>query len=118
MPVESTHKKLLINSTCIFMLSLLFMVSAFPLTAAPRKHKNKVKGVVRPMTVIAVEPPNNNETYISVIFQISQRRYKLPKDANPAYIKLLKESARNHTPVLIERAKEESDIIMSVKKGK
>ena len=68
------------------------------------------------MTVLSVAPANNDETYISVIFQVSQRRYKLPKNANPAYLKLLRESEKSHTPVLVERAKEESDIIVSVKK--
>ena len=80
------------------------------------KKNAKKKGVVHSMIVIIVNPPNNDETFIGVIFRVSQRKYKLPKDANPEYLKLLKDSEKNHTPVLVERATEESDVIVSVKK--
>jgi len=115
MSINNIYKHLFINSR-IYVVSLLFMVYALQAIAAPQHHKAKKKGVVHSMTVLLVNLENNNEPYIGVIFQVSQRRYKLPKDANPAYLQLLKESQHDHTPVLVERAKEESDIIVSVKK--
>lgn len=98
------------------LLSLLFMTPALSATAKQAHRKAKKKGVVHAMTVLMISPPSNEETSIGVIFQVSQRRYKLPKDANPAYLKLLKESQANHTPVLVERASEASDVIVSVHK--
>jgi hypothetical protein len=117
MPVKSIHKKLLINSTCrLCLLGLLFIVYSLQPAVAHGHHKIKQKGVVHAMIVLSVNLPNNDETFIGVIFRVSQRRYKLPKDANPAYLKLLKESEKDHTSVLVERAREQSDVIVSVKK--
>jgi len=98
------------------MLGLFFMLTATPAIALPQKH-NKHKGVVHSMTVLAVRPANNDEPYFNVLFRISQRIYKLPKDANPAYLALLKESATKHTPVLVRRANEGSDVIMGVERA-
>jgi hypothetical protein len=84
--------------------------------ANARHHKAKKKGVVHSMIVLNITPANNNETFIGVIFRVSQRKYKLPTDANPKYLQLLKESGQNHTPVLVELATEESDVIVSVEK--
>jgi hypothetical protein len=68
------------------------------------------------MTVLEVGAPVNDEPFIRIIFRVSQRIYKLPKDANPKYLDLLKESQHSHIPVLVRRAKEESDVILSVEK--
>ena len=68
------------------------------------------------MTVAAIRTPGNNETFIRITFLQSQRFYKLPNDANPTYLDLLKESEKEHTPVIIRRAKEESDVILNVRK--
>ena len=76
------------------------------------------KGVVYSMTVLEVGPPDKNVTYINVIFRVSQRVYKLPTDANPEYLRLLKESEKYHTAVLVRRVKEESDVIVSVERPK
>ena len=97
------------------MLGLLFLLLTIPSFSAP-KHKPKKKGVENTMTVAAIRPPNGGETFVRVTFLQSQRFYKLPNDANPDYLVLLKESEKGHTPVVIKRAKEESDIILSVRK--
>lgn len=70
------------------------------------------------MTVADVFPPQGDDNFSKVTFYQSQRFYKLPNDANPTYIKLLKEAKQNKTPVTIKRAYEESDVILSVKKPK
>jgi hypothetical protein len=88
---------------------------AAPSCATQKKHAKK-KGVVHTMTVLEVQPPRKDETYIEVSFRISQRIYKLPKNANPKYLELLKQSEREHTPVMVWRAKEESDVIVTVEK--
>jgi len=98
------------------LLSLLFMVYSIHAIAGSKHHKTKTKGVVYSMTALYVNPPNNDETFIGIIFRESQRKYKLPKDANPQYLDLLKESEKKHIPVLVERVKEESDVIVSVKR--
>ena len=111
------NKKSFINSTCcLCMLGLLFMAIPNPANAGQKKHASKKKGVVQSMTVLEVGAPVNDEPSIRIIFRVSQRIYKLPKDANPKYLDLLKESAQKHTPVLVRRAKEESDVILSVEK--
>jgi len=66
------------------------------------------------MTVAAIRPAGNDQAFIQVSFYESQRFYKLPKDANPAYIKLLTESERRKTTVTIKRASEYSDVILTV----
>ncbi len=96
-------------------LGLLFMLLTVPSFSAP-KHKLKKKGVENTMTVAAIRPPVSSETFVRVTFLQSQRFYKLPNDANPNYLALLKESEKSHTPVVIKRAKEESDVILSVRK--
>ena len=83
--------------------------------AIQKKHAKK-KTVVQSMTVMEVGQPVNDEPFLRVIFRVSQRIYKLPKDANPKYMQLLKASEHDHTPVLVERSKEESEVIISVKK--
>ena len=116
MSVNSISRKAFLNSASRSLLGLLFMACALHTQAATKKHKAKKTGVVHSMTVIMVAPPNNDEPFIGVIFRVSQRQYKLPKNANPEYLMLLRESEKNHTPVLVERAKEESDVIVSVKR--
>lgn len=113
----STYKRSWINSVCsLCILGLLFCVGPGAATAGQKKHVVKKKGVVHSMTVMEVGQPVNDEPSIRVMFRVSQRIYKLPKDANPKYLELLKESQQYHTPVLVRRAKEESDVILSVEK--
>jgi len=97
-------------------LSLLLIVAALHSCAAQKKHKAKHKRVEHTMTVAAIRPANHEDAYITVTFLESARFYRLPKDANPAYLDLLKQSEKNHKPVLIKRREETSDIILSVKK--
>jgi hypothetical protein len=92
------------------------MAWCIPAAAIQKKHLAANKGVVNNMIVISIAPPEKDMPYFSVIFRISQRSYKLPNDANPRYLKLLKESEKKHTPVLVRRAREESDVIVSVEK--
>ena len=68
------------------------------------------------MTVAAIRQQNNNEPFIRVTFLQSQRFYKLSSHADPAFLKLLKKSEKEHMPITVVRSKEESDVILSVKK--
>lgn len=79
-------------------------------------HKTKKKAVAYTMTVAAIRVANPNETFVRVTFSQSQRFFKLPNDANPDYLSLLKESEKNRTPVIVKKANEESDVILSVEK--
>jgi hypothetical protein len=78
--------------------------------------KKKKKGVEYTMTVAAIRPANNDEAFITVTFLQSQRFYRLPKNADPVYLQLLKESEKNGVPVVVKRANEKSDIILTVNK--
>lgn len=116
MPINSSNKKRFLSPTCLrVLLGLLLVAGAFQADAGHR-HKKKAKGIETTMTVVAIRPPKDNETFVRVSFTPSQRFYKLPNDANPAYLELLKASEKDHTPVIIRRAKEESDIILSVRR--
>lgn len=68
------------------------------------------------MTVAAIRPPRGDDPYIEVTFNESARFYRIPKNAAPSYLDLLRESEKNSTPVLVKRANEYSDIILRVKK--
>ena len=68
------------------------------------------------MTVAAIRVANPKDTFAKVTFFQSQRFFKLPNDASPNYLKLLKESEKNNTPVIVKRVSEESDVILSVEK--
>ncbi len=104
----------MINSRAIYPLSLLFIAFAMHATASPVVKKKKT--LVDTMIVIEVAPQVKGESYREITFRRSARRYKLSAKANASYVTLLKESASKHTPVLIERAKIESDEILSVKR--
>lgn len=82
--------------------------------AAGNKHHRRKKGVVYSMTALAVRKDNNEVRYYSVVFRVSQRIYKLPEDADPRYLELLRESEKHHTPVWVERTDEMSDVIIRV----
>jgi hypothetical protein len=70
------------------------------------------------MTVLKILPAGKSDSVTRIIFQTSQRIYKLPLKAKPVYLLRLKESLEKHVPVLIKRASEKSDIILSVNKVK
>jgi hypothetical protein len=95
-------------------LSLFFLACALQPAWAIKGHKKKIKGVSQKMTVAAIRPVNDDDEYVIVTFIESQRFYKLPNGTNKAYYLLLKESAENHKPVLVQRASEQSDVITSV----
>lgn len=94
----------------------MLLVISLHSCAAQKKHKAKHKRVEYSLTVAAIRPANNDDAYITVTFLESARFYRLPKDANPAYLELLKGSEKDHKPVLVRRREETSDIIISVKK--
>jgi hypothetical protein len=79
-------------------------------------HKTKKNNVTNTMIVAAIRAANPKDTFVRVTFFQSQRFFKLPNNANPNYFKLLKESEKNNTPVIVKRANEESDVILSVEK--
>ncbi len=68
------------------------------------------------MTVAAIRPPQGDDAYIEVTFNESARFYRIPKNATPEYLDLLRASEKNSTPVLVKRANEYSDIILRVRK--
>ena len=96
-------------------LGLFFMLFSIQSFAAP-KHRTKKKSIEDTMTVAAIRIPNSSETFVRVTFVRSQRFYKLPNDANPNYLDLLKASEKNHAPVIIKRKDVASDIILGVRK--
>ena len=100
------------------MLSLFFLVVIFQSCTISKEHTNPAKEVIQEMTVIKILPENSDSNFMKVVFKRSQRTYKLAKDTDPHYILLLKESEQNNTAVLVKRAKEESDVIISVEKVK
>ena len=116
MPIIKPHFKSIANSICLAGILGLFFMATF--SVAKPLQKNHPKYVENKMTVLAIRPAGNDETYINVVFRISQRIYKLPKDADPKFLDLLKVSAKNHTPVIIQRANEASDIILRVQPAK
>jgi len=105
---------LFINSRGVFLLSLLFMVCTLNATAVPAVKKKKT--VVDTMIVMEVNPAEKGATYHEVTFRRSARHYQLSTKANPAYLRLLKESAEKKIPVLVERTDVGADVILSVKR--
>jgi hypothetical protein len=99
------------------MLSLLFLFVSLSSCAIQKKKKNTGKNPVEyALTVAAIRPAMGEDPYIEVSFNESARFYRLPRNAAPAYLELLRESAKNNTPVLVKRANEYSDIILRVRK--
>lgn len=122
MPINKSFKSILKNSTCItYMLGLFFLAISFPSCALVQKKKTKNNGktpVEYALTVAAINQPAGNEAYIEVSFNESARFYRIPKNAAPEYLELLKMSEATNTPVLVKRANEYSDIILRVRKKK
>lgn len=116
MSIKKSFQYLFINSRLVYTLSLLFMAFSIHADATPQVKKKKMKTVIDTMIVIEAVPAQKGEPFAEITFRVSQMRYKLSAKANPAYFKLLKESEKKHTPVLIERANITSDVILSVKK--
>jgi|GEM_PF-2960013 len=80
------------------------------------QDKKVSKPVQHKMTAIEVVAPQSGEDFYEVTFRRSQRHYRLGSKAPAKYVKLLRESARKHTPVTVWRAGEESDIIEKVER--
>ena len=116
MSVKENNDRYLINPAgLIGLLGLLFLFVVLSSYSVPR-HRTKKRGVEDTMTVAAIRPPNNTETFVRVTFLRSQRFYKLSNDADPTYLMLLKASEKDHSLVIIKRARVESDVILSVRK--
>ncbi len=98
------------------MLSLLFMAGIVESCSVFKDHETKKDAVENKMTVAAIRPVDNNETFIKIVFLESARFYKLPKDANPSYLEILKVSEKDRKQVIIKRTSEESDVILEVVK--
>ncbi|MCW3122440.1 MAG: hypothetical protein JWQ38_1932 [Flavipsychrobacter sp.] len=118
MSINNTNTSYLSSTRVLRLLSLLLLCLSLHSCALAKGKKAKKKGVVHAMTVAAIRPENKGDAFVRVSFLQSARFYKLPNNANPEYMILLKESLSTHTPVLVERAKEESDVIVSVTKQK
>jgi hypothetical protein len=122
MSIIKSFKTLLANSTCIsYMLGLFFLAIAFTSCALVQKKKVDNNGKVPveyALTVAAINPPAGNDAYIEVNFDESARFYRIPKNAAPEYLELLRMSEKTNTPVLVKRANEYSDIILRVRKKK
>lgn len=74
--------------------------------------------VANTLTVIKILPAAKGDTVTRVIFQTSQRIYKIPVHCKHCYIRRLKESSRKHSPIIIIRGSEQSDLILEVKKAR
>lgn len=74
--------------------------------------------ISREMTVAAIREKNPGDHFTRVTFSESQRFYKLPDDADPAYMQLLQESQKNNTPVVVSTDKKHDDVIVGVKRKK
>ncbi len=98
------------------MLGLFFVAITMGSCSVLQDHENRKNVVTNTYTVAAIRPHGQNETFMTVMFLRSARFYKLADDADPAYIAMLKESEQHHTPVVITRASEESDVILKVSK--
>lgn len=116
MPVKHSSRSFFASSAHRWLLSLLFLLGTLQGVAMPQKQSKKAKPVVNSMIVLDIAPPTKADPYYEVVFQVSQRQYRLSKEASAKYLRLLRESKRNRTPVLVKRAREDSDVILSVKK--
>ncbi len=65
---------------------------------------------------VAVVRPAGDDGFITVGFLRSQRFYKIAKDANPAFLEILRDSEKNQSSVSITLANQDSDIIIGVRK--
>lgn len=104
----------------ICLLSFLLLAIAFaPASAMAKKKKKKNTGkepVEYALTVAQVRPAQPGDQYAEVTFLESARFYRLPRNADPAFLELLKKSQDEHIQVLVKRANEYSDIITRVRK--
>lgn len=101
------------------MLSLLFIVLFSQSCAIFKpKKKNGMESVEYALTVAGIRPAGGEDAYIEVFFNESARFYRLPKNATPEYLTLLRMSEKEQVPVMVKRANEYSDIILRVKKKK
>jgi hypothetical protein len=100
------------------LLGLFFCLSMLNLPVTGQNHKTKTTAVTDSMTVIKIFATTQADSITRVLFEPSQRIYKLPTKAKAIYLKRLKESLSMHRPVPIKRSSERSDIILSVGKVK
>jgi hypothetical protein len=116
----NVYKKLSSSAVRVCLLSfLLLMVVLAPASAMAKKKKKKNTGkepVEYALTVAEVRPAQPGDQYTEVTFLESARFYRLHRNADPAFLELLKKSQEQHTQVLVKRANEYSDIITRVRK--
>ena len=102
------------------MLSLLFLPAVLEGCNSSKHHRTEKvtskMAVEYPLTVAAMNPAFGEDAYIEVTFNESARFYKIPKNAAPEYLRLLKKSKEEQIPVLVKRASESSDMILTVRK--
>lgn len=98
-------------------LSLLFLACFSPARGMAKKNKT-TKTVEYKLTVARIAPSLSNDKYMEVSFLESARFYLVSKKARPTYIDLLRASEKSNKPVMVKRANERSDTIISVRKCK
>ena len=114
MPIKSILQNFIINPICTLRILGLFFCLAQTSCAATSANKIEKPAVAQKMTVAKIIESNGSN--IQIVFDRSQRFYKLANDADPVFLELLKESEKNKTPVIIYLADATTDVILSVKK--
>jgi len=108
------------------LLGLFFCTSSLCQFVTAQNTKAKDVAVTNSMIVLKILPERKGDTCVKVIFQTSQRIYRVTvksktKKGNELASKnilWLIESKDKHIPVLVKRANEKSDLILSVEKDR
>jgi hypothetical protein len=104
------------NSACISALSFFFLLVSSFSCKTPEKATAGITSP--PMTVMNMSlEQDGEESSWKVTFKQSQRFYFFPSSGPADQLRLLEESQKNNTSVIITRSEDASRIITSVKKA-
>lgn len=102
------------STSLLLGICLLFSGIVTGCSAAKGSKDNTVKHTL----TVAKLWDEDQDGIIQVTFLQSARYYKIAANKKISYITLLKNSQETKTPVIVSRASEQSDIILSVEKVK